>query len=60
MCLQHNYHLSEELRVIAKGPDYTVKRFKGFIVNGLRFRVKEFERLRKTQNIYNTYGICIE
>ncbi|KAK2997722.1 hypothetical protein RJ639_025814, partial [Escallonia herrerae] len=40
----------EELRILARGPNEVVTRYKGFIINGFRFHIKELEQNRKTQN----------
>ena len=42
--------ISDELRSLAQGPNFIGKRYKGFIINGFRFHVKEIEQRRKTQN----------
>ncbi|KAK3039560.1 hypothetical protein RJ639_027704 [Escallonia herrerae] len=42
--------ISEELRILARGPNEVVTRYKGFIINGFRFHIKELEQNRKTQN----------
>nr|GEW57755.1 hypothetical protein [Tanacetum cinerariifolium] len=34
----------EELRALASGPAEVVKNYKGFIINGFRFQIKELER----------------
>ncbi|XP_052197050.1 uncharacterized protein LOC127804264 [Diospyros lotus] len=45
-----NEDISEELRALAQGPNCVARKYKGFIINGFRFRVKEVEEKRKTQN----------
>lgn len=42
--------ISEELRVLARGPNDVGKRYNAFIVNGFRFHTKDLEKRRKTQN----------
>ncbi|KAK3027806.1 hypothetical protein RJ639_041974 [Escallonia herrerae] len=42
--------ISEELRILARDPNKVVTKYKGFIINGFRFHIKELERNRKTQN----------
>ena len=42
--------ISDELRSLAQGPNFIGKLYKGFIINGFRFHVKEIEQRRKTQN----------
>ncbi|KAK3019618.1 hypothetical protein RJ639_004560, partial [Escallonia herrerae] len=42
--------ISEELRILARGPNEVVTRYKGFIINGFRFHIKELQQNRKTQN----------
>lgn len=42
--------LSEELRALARGPNPVGKQYKGYIINGCRFHVKNVEIHRKTQN----------
>ncbi|KAK3022810.1 hypothetical protein RJ639_047059 [Escallonia herrerae] len=42
--------ISEELRILARGPNEVVTKYKGFIINGFRFHIKELERNRKTHN----------
>ena len=42
--------ISHELRSLAQGPNFIGKRYKCFIINGIRFHVKEIEQRRKTQN----------
>ncbi|XP_052209093.1 uncharacterized protein LOC127812645 [Diospyros lotus] len=45
-----NEDISEELRALTQGPNCVARKYKGFIINGFRFRVKEVEEKRKTQN----------
>ncbi|XP_071695448.1 uncharacterized protein [Rutidosis leptorrhynchoides] len=42
--------ITDDLRHLANGPCEFVKTYKGFIVNGYRFHIKDVERKRKTQN----------
>ncbi|XP_038973982.1 uncharacterized protein LOC120105500 [Phoenix dactylifera] len=47
---------SEELIVIARGPNNIVNRYDGFIINGFKFHTQEREKFRKTQNS----GVIVE
>ncbi len=47
---------SEELIIIARGPNNIVNRYGGFIKNGFKFHPKEREKFRKTQNS----GVMVE
>ncbi|XP_038973921.1 uncharacterized protein LOC113461576 [Phoenix dactylifera] len=47
---------SEELIVIARGPNNIVNRYDGFIINGFKFHTQEREKFRKTQNS----GVMVE
>lgn len=38
------------MRALSRGPDPTGNRYRGFIINGFRFHVKDLEMRRKTQN----------
>ncbi|KAL6574218.1 hypothetical protein OROHE_001122 [Orobanche hederae] len=42
--------IQNDISCLAKGPVHTGKRYKGFIINGFRFHIRETERKRKTQN----------
>ena len=42
--------LSDEIKYLAKGPYRYARRFKGYIINGFRFRIKGRDKRRKTQN----------
>ncbi|GKD92523.1 uncharacterized protein Tco_1372360, partial [Tanacetum coccineum] len=42
--------ITEELRALASGPAEVVKNYKGFIINGFIFQIKELGSKRKTQN----------
>ena len=46
--IENNY--SNELIVIARGPNNIVNRYNGFIINGFKFYIKENEKFRKIQN----------
>ncbi|XP_073109649.1 uncharacterized protein [Elaeis guineensis] len=46
--MESNY--SDELIIIARGPNNIVNRYNGFIINGFKFHTKEREKFRKTQN----------
>ena len=47
---------SAELIALARGPNYIVNKYNGFIINGFKFHTKEREKLRKTQNS----GVMVE
>ena len=40
--------LSDKVRWLAQYLDNEVKRFKRYVINGLKFRTKDFEATRKT------------
>ena len=42
--------LSDKVRWFARYPDNEAKRFKRYVINGLKFRTKDCETNRKTQN----------
>ena len=42
--------VSEEVKTIALGPIETVKRYKGYVINGYRFKTRNSQRHRPTQN----------
>ncbi|KAL0015233.1 hypothetical protein SO802_002302 [Lithocarpus litseifolius] len=42
-------------RWFARNPDNEAKRFKRYVINDLKFRIKDFETTRKTQNS----GVCV-
>lgn len=45
-----NMVFSEEIISLANGPDEFARKFKGYFVNGFRFRTKKYENHRTTQN----------
>ncbi|KAK9998012.1 hypothetical protein SO802_017615 [Lithocarpus litseifolius] len=47
--------LFDKVRWFARYPDNEAKRFKRYVINGLKFRTKDFETTRKTQNS----GVCV-
>ncbi|XP_075669816.1 uncharacterized protein LOC142639540 [Castanea sativa] len=47
--------LSDKVRWFARYPDNEAKWFKRYVINGLKFRTKDFETIRKTQNS----GVCV-
>lgn len=47
--------LSDKIKWLAQGPNTEAKRFKRFVVNGFKFRVKSSEETKKTQNS----GVCV-
>jgi hypothetical protein len=40
----------EDIKWLSRGPDFVASRFKGFIINGYRFRTKHGDAGKKTQN----------
>ena len=47
--------LSDKVIWLARYPDNEVKQFKRYVINGVKFRTKDSEATRKTQNS----GVCI-
>ena len=47
--------LSDKVRWLARYPNNEAKRFKRYVINGLKFRTKDSEATRKTQNS----GVCV-
>ncbi|XP_030951560.1 uncharacterized protein LOC115975061 [Quercus lobata] len=47
--------LSDKVRWFSRYPDNEAKRFKRYVLNGLKFRTKDSETARKTQNS----GVCV-
>ena len=47
--------LSDKLIWLARYPDNEAKQFKCYVINSLKFRIKDFEATRKTQNS----GVCV-
>ena len=47
---QGNARVNKQLLDLARGPDRRVTRYKGCVINGLRFHTKDREMFRKTQN----------
>ena len=47
--------LSDKVIWLAQYPDNEVKQFKRYVINGVKFRTKDSEATRKTQNS----GVCI-
>lgn len=45
-----NDAVPEDIKLLALGPHVDAKRFKGYIFNGFRFRIKEVDMRRKIQN----------
>ncbi|XP_058112986.1 uncharacterized protein LOC131256009 [Magnolia sinica] len=45
-----NDQVPKEVRSLARGPNTVARRFKGYIINGFRFRTRDRERDLKTQN----------
>ncbi|GJS30695.1 hypothetical protein Tco_0491315 [Tanacetum coccineum] len=54
--MTRDQRITEELRALASGSAEVVKNYKGFIINGFRFQIKELESKTKTQNT----GVIIE
>ncbi|GJT00318.1 putative heat shock protein 70 family protein [Tanacetum coccineum] len=48
--MTRDQRITEELRALASVTTEVVKSYKGFIINGFRFQIKELESKRKTQN----------
>ena len=51
MDVDESEKLPEKVIWLARYPNNEVKRFKHYVLNGLKFRTKDFEANRKTQNI---------
>ena len=47
--------LFDKVRWLARNPNNEAKRFKRYVINGLKFHTKESEAIRKTQNS----GVCV-
>ncbi|XP_038716536.1 uncharacterized protein LOC120009878 [Tripterygium wilfordii] len=47
--------VSEEIKWLSRGPNYAGRRFKGYIINGFRFRTLDRDMGKKTQNC----GVCV-
>ena len=47
--------LSNKVIWLARYPDNEAKQFKCYVINSLKFRIKDFEATRKTQNS----GVCV-
>ncbi|KAA8532586.1 hypothetical protein F0562_032598 [Nyssa sinensis] len=45
-----NAQISPEVEILSVGPDQWGRRYTGYVINGFRFRTKERESKRKTQN----------
>ncbi|KAA8535744.1 hypothetical protein F0562_030754 [Nyssa sinensis] len=45
-----NAQISPEVEILSAGPDQWGRRYTGYVINGFRFRTKERESKRKTQN----------
>ena len=48
--MTNSEQISEEIKILAKGPDQFGRRFKAYLINGFRFRTKDCDKSRKTQN----------
>lgn len=42
--------IPDEVKVLALGPHMDARRFKGYLINGFRYRIKEVDACRKSQN----------
>lgn len=42
-------NVSDDIKALSRGPDYSVRRFKGYIINGHKFHTVSCESKRKTQ-----------
>lgn len=42
--------IPDDVRLLALGPRMDARRFKGYLVNGFRFRIKEVDLHRRSQN----------
>ena len=42
--------LTDKIKCLARGPNTEVKRLKRYVINGFKFRTKDSEENRKTQN----------
>lgn len=40
----------ENINILANGPDRFARRFKGYIINGFRFRTNNIDKNKTTQN----------
>ena len=47
--------LSDKVIWLARYPDNEAKQFKHYVINGLKFRIKDSKATRKTQNS----GVCV-
>ncbi|CAL5321699.1 unnamed protein product [Camellia sinensis] len=47
--------LADEIKWLAQGPNTLARRFKRYVVNGFKFRIKNYEETKKTQNS----GVCV-
>jgi len=47
--------ISDKVIWLARYPDNEVKQFKCYVINGVKFRTKDSEAIRKTQN----NGVCV-
>jgi hypothetical protein len=50
ICGPNAENVSKQLYDLASGPDHQVAMYKGCIVNGVRFHIKDYERTLRTQN----------
>ena len=42
--------ISKEIKILANGSDQFGRRFKAYFITGFRFRTKDCNKIRKTQN----------
>lgn len=48
-------HLADKIKWLAQGPNTEARRFKRYVINGFKFRTKNSEETKKTQNS----GVCV-
>jgi hypothetical protein len=48
--IRNDKQVAEDIKWLSKGPDFVASRFKGFIINGYRFRTKRGDAGKKTRN----------
>lgn len=48
--------LADKIKWLAQGPNTEARRFKRYVINGFKFRTKDSEETKKTQNS----GVCVD
>ena len=48
--MKHKGSISEDILSLSRGPSTSVTCYKGYIINGFRFHIREREKGKKTQN----------